>query len=83
MWENIASPLKIAKVLPPEIKRRVSEIAELLHIGQYLNRRPFALSGGQQQRCAMARALVKDDQIIVFDEPLVNLDYKLRETPRF
>jgi glycerol transport system ATP-binding protein len=80
--ENIASPLKLAKVSPSEIKRRVLEIAALLHIEPYLNRRPLELSGGQQQRCAMARALVKDSQIILFDEPLVNLDYKLRETLR-
>ncbi|MFT6269041.1 MAG: glycerol transport system ATP-binding protein [Alphaproteobacteria bacterium] len=83
VWENIASPLKLAKVSAPEINRRVHEIAELLHIGPYLQRQPLALSGGQQQRCAMARALVKDSQLILFDEPLVNLDYKLRETLRF
>lgn len=83
VWENIASPLKLAKVSAPEIKRRVSEIAELLKIEAYLQRLPVELSGGQQQRCAMARALVKDSQIILFDEPLVNLDYKLRETLRF
>jgi glycerol transport system ATP-binding protein len=83
VWENIASPLKIAKVPAQEIKRRVSEIAELLHIEPFLHKQPLELSGGQQQRCAMARALVKDAQIILFDEPLVNLDYKLRETLRF
>ncbi|WP_343860711.1 ABC transporter ATP-binding protein [Aliiglaciecola litoralis] len=83
VWENIASPLKLAKVSPSEITRRVSEIAELLHIEDFLQRLPVALSGGQQQRCAMARALVKDAQIILFDEPLVNLDYKLRESLRF
>jgi glycerol transport system ATP-binding protein len=83
VWENIASPLKLAKLSSSEIKRRVNEIAELLHISPYLQRQPLALSGGQQQRCAMARALVKDSQLILFDEPLVNLDYKLRETLRF
>lgn len=83
VWENIASPLTLAKVPLPEITRRVNDIAELLHIGPFLHKYPLALSGGQQQRCAMARALVKDSQFILFDEPLVNLDYKLRETLRF
>ncbi len=82
VWENIASPLKLAKVQPSEIKRRVDEVAQLLHIEQYLQRHPMELSGGQQQRTAMARALVKDASLILFDEPLVNLDYKLREELR-
>jgi glycerol transport system ATP-binding protein len=82
VWENIASPLKLAKVPAKEIKKRVQETAELLHIEQYLSRLPLELSGGQQQRCAMARALVKDADLILFDEPLVNLDYKLREELR-
>lgn len=82
VWDNIASPLQLAKVKPQEIKRRVEETAELLQITPFLQRLPLALSGGQQQRCAMARALVKDAQIILFDEPLVNLDYKLRESLR-
>lgn len=82
VWENIASPLKLAKISASEIENRVSEIAELLHIAPFLQRLPTELSGGQQQRCAMARALVKDAQIILFDEPLVNLDYKLRESLR-
>lgn len=80
--ENIASPLKIAKVKPQEITRRVNQVAELMHIGNLLARYPNALSGGQQQRCAMARALVKDGELVLFDEPLVNLDYKLREELR-
>ena len=82
VWENIASPLQLAKVSPSEIKRRVNQTAEMLHIGEYLQRLPIELSGGQQQRCAMARALVKDAGIVLFDEPLVNLDYKLREELR-
>lgn len=82
VWENIASPLKIARVKASEISRRVSHIAELLQISALLDKYPLSLSGGQQQRCAMARALVKDAQIILFDEPLVNLDYKLRESLR-
>ena len=82
VWENIASPLQLAKVSAGEITRRVKHIADMLHIGEYLQRLPLELSGGQQQRCAMARALVKDAAIVLFDEPLVNLDYKLREELR-
>jgi len=82
VWENIASPLKLAKVSAAEITKRVKHTAEMLHIGEYLQRLPLELSGGQQQRCAMARALVKDAGIVLFDEPLVNLDYKLREELR-
>lgn len=82
VWENIASPLKLAKVSADEITKRVKQTAEMLHIGEYLQRLPLELSGGQQQRCAMARALVKDAGIVLFDEPLVNLDYKLREELR-
>jgi glycerol transport system ATP-binding protein len=82
VWENIASPLLLAKVSAGEITKRVKHIAEMLHIGEYLQRLPLELSGGQQQRCAMARALVKDAGLVLFDEPLVNLDYKLREELR-
>jgi glycerol transport system ATP-binding protein len=82
VWENIASPLQLAKVSAGEITQRVKQIAEMLHIGEFLQRLPLELSGGQQQRCAMARALVKDAGIVLFDEPLVNLDYKLREELR-
>ncbi|MEC9482117.1 MAG: ABC transporter ATP-binding protein [Halomonas sp.] len=79
VYDNIASPLKLAGVGRREIDRRVREIAEMLHIEPYLDRLPLELSGGQQQRTAMGRALVKDADIVLFDEPLVNLDYKLRE----
>ncbi len=83
VFENIASPLRIAGVKDSEINRRVSEVAEMLHIEQFLQRLPLELSGGQQQRTAMARALIKKGSLILFDEPLVNLDYKLREELRF
>ncbi|MFE8071137.1 ABC transporter ATP-binding protein [Marinobacteraceae bacterium S3BR75-40.1] len=80
--DNIASPLRLARAKPGEIDKRVRETAALLRIEPYLDRYPMELSGGQQQRTAMARALVKDASLILFDEPLVNLDYKLREELR-
>ncbi len=80
--ENIASPLRLAKVKPSEIEKKVQETASMLHIERFLDRYPMELSGGQQQRTAMARALIKDAGLILFDEPLVNLDYKLREELR-
>lgn len=83
VYDNIASPLKLAKLPKPEITRRVEETAAMLRIEHLLGRYPQELSGGQQQRTAMARALVKDADLILFDEPLVNLDYKLREELRF
>ncbi len=83
VFENIASPLRIAgKLSEAEIRSRVNAMAERLHISRYLDRLPGALSGGQQQRCALARALIKDAGLLLLDEPLVNLDYKLREELR-
>lgn len=82
VFENIASPLRLAKMSKTEIDRRVRETAAMLQIEPLLKRYPLELSGGQQQRTAMARALVKDASLILFDEPLVNLDYKLREELR-
>ncbi|MCW8348099.1 ABC transporter ATP-binding protein [Vibrio sp. ZSDZ65] len=82
VFENIASPLRLAGTPKKDIQERVHATAEMLRITEHLNKHPLALSGGQQQRTAMARALVKDAEIILFDEPLVNLDYKLREELR-
>jgi glycerol transport system ATP-binding protein len=82
VFENIASPLRILKVPEAQIRARVLEMAERLHITPYLQRTPSELSGGQQQRTALARALIKDAGLLLLDEPLVNLDYKLREELR-
>ncbi|NDV18635.1 ATP-binding cassette domain-containing protein [Pseudodesulfovibrio sp. JC047] len=82
IYENIASPLKIHGVKKNEIDRRVMEAASMLHIEHLLDRLPAELSGGQQQRTAIARALVKNVNLLLLDEPLVNLDYKLREELR-
>jgi glycerol transport system ATP-binding protein len=82
VFENIASPLRVAGVSRDEVKRRVNEVAEILHLEPFLNRLPVALSGGQQQRTALARALIKEADLLLLDEPLVNLDYKLREELR-
>ena len=80
VYENIASPLRVAKV--SDIDRRVREAADVLQLGPMLERKPQELSGGQQQRCALARAIVKESKAIFLDEPLANLDYKLREELR-
>jgi len=82
VFNNIASPLKLAKVDKSEIDRRVRRTAEMLHLEGLLDRLPSELSGGQQQRVAIARALVKETDLLLLDEPLVNLDYKLREELR-
>ena len=82
VFKNIASPLKVSGVPKTEIDRRVRETAKMLHLEDMLERLPAELSGGQQQRIAIARALVKDAQLLLLDEPLVNLDYKLREELR-
>jgi glycerol transport system ATP-binding protein len=82
VFDNIASPLRIMRLPELEIRARVMDIAERLHIAPYLQRAPAELSGGQQQRTALARALVKQAELLLLDEPLVNLDYKLREELR-
>ncbi|MEM1065881.1 MAG: ABC transporter ATP-binding protein [Pseudomonadota bacterium] len=82
VFENIASPLRVAGVPKSEIAGRVEEAADLLQLRPMLNRKPDELSGGQQQRTALARAIAKDSRAVFLDEPLANLDYKLREELR-
>ena len=76
--QNMGYGLKIRKIEKQEIERRVHEAAEILGINEYLDRKPRQLSGGQRQRVAMGRAIVRDPQVFLFDEPLSNLDAKLR-----
>ncbi|MFY9956544.1 ABC transporter ATP-binding protein [Bradyrhizobium sp.] len=82
VYENIASPLRVQGRPRAEIDKRVNEAARLLRLEPYLDRMPLQLSGGQQQRTAIARALVKGADLVLLDEPLANLDYKLREELR-
>ncbi|MFK7863070.1 MAG: ABC transporter ATP-binding protein [Pseudohongiellaceae bacterium] len=82
VFENIASPLKVAKLPAKEIQKRVEEATDLLQLGPFMARNPSELSGGQQQRVALARAIVKRADLVLLDEPLANLDYKLREELR-
>jgi glycerol transport system ATP-binding protein len=82
VYENIASPLRVAGLDRADIDAKVRNTAELMRLGPYLDRTPLSLSGGQQQRTALARAIVKNAGIVLLDEPLANLDYKLREELR-
>jgi sn-glycerol 3-phosphate transport system ATP-binding protein len=82
VFENMAYGLKIARVPPDEIKARVDKAAKILEIGPFLQRKPRELSGGQRQRVAMGRAIVRQPQVFLFDEPLSNLDAKLRAQTR-
>ncbi|ASJ70570.1 ABC transporter ATP-binding protein [Granulosicoccus antarcticus] len=82
VYENIASPLRLQGASKEVIETKVREAAELLKLTEFLDRTPLNLSGGQQQRTALARALVKGADLVLLDEPLANLDYKLREELR-
>ena len=81
-FENLAYPLREARVGSSEIKKRVGEIAEMLRLSHALSRKPSTLSGGEQQRCAIGRALIRRPKLLLLDEPLTNLDAKLRHDTR-
>jgi ABC-type sugar transport system ATPase subunit len=83
VYENMAFGLKLAKVDKAEVDRRVRAAAETLNIADYLDRKPKALSGGQRQRVAIGRAIVREPQVFLFDEPLSNLDAALRVRMRY
>ena len=82
VFDNIASPLRVAGMAKSEIQGRVEQAADVLQLRPMLGRRPHELSGGQQQRTALARAIAKESKAVFLDEPLANLDYKLREELR-
>ena len=83
VFDNVAYPLQIKKVDKAAIKQKVEHVLEVVHLAQYRDRIPSQLSGGQQQRVALARALVAEPALLLLDEPLSNLDAKLRESMRF
>ncbi|MCR4627536.1 MAG: ABC transporter ATP-binding protein [Treponema sp.] len=83
VFDNVAYPLKIQKLSKEQIQKDVEEILEVVHLSQYKDRMPSQLSGGQQQRVALGRALVAKPKLLLLDEPLSNLDAKLRESMRF
>ncbi len=82
VFENVAFPLRKRKVAASEISARVKGVLDMVGLGSFGERKPSQLSGGQQQRVALARALVRKADVLLLDEPLVNLDYKLREQLR-
>ena len=82
VFENIAFPLRLQKMPQEEVFKKVTEVAEILGITEYLNRKPRALSGGQRQRVAIGRAMVRHPKVFLMDEPLSNLDAKLRNQMR-
>ena len=81
-YDNMAYGLKMRGMKKPQIRQRVEEVAEMLQLGDYLHRKPMLLSGGQRQRVAMGRAIVRSPAVFLFDEPLSNLDAKLRTEMR-
>jgi iron(III) transport system ATP-binding protein len=83
VFDNVAYPLRIARLPKNEIKSKVEGILRTVHLSQYAKRIPSQLSGGQQQRVALGRALVSEPRLLLLDEPLSNLDAKLRESMRF
>ena len=82
VYQNIASPMRLRGMKRKDIRTAVERVADLLQLTPMLKRLPNELSGGQQQRTALARALVKGSKLVLLDEPLANLDYKLREELR-
>ncbi|MBO5666490.1 MAG: ATP-binding cassette domain-containing protein, partial [Firmicutes bacterium] len=82
VYDNMAFPLQLAKLPKDEIDRKVREAAEILDITKYLDRKPKELSGGQRQRVAIGRAIVRKPKVLLMDEPLSNLDAKLRNQMR-
>ncbi len=83
VFENVAYPLKIRKMNKNEIRNRVEETLKIVHMEEYADRMPSELSGGQQQRVALGRALAAEPKVLLLDEPLSNLDARLREDMRF
>ncbi|TGV64995.1 ATP-binding cassette domain-containing protein, partial [Mesorhizobium sp. M00.F.Ca.ET.158.01.1.1] len=82
VFQNIEFPLKVRKIAEGERKKKVQATAEKLGIAEYLDRKPGQISGGQRQRVSLARALVRNPRVFLMDEPLSNLDAKLRATMR-